>query len=309
MTDVARQAGCSQTTVSFVLSGKPGASISPATSRRVLEAAATLGYRHPAPARQLAEASADPAAATAATGKAPAREAARRRGHSRTAHLTHEIGLRIIAGLYVEEAVLPGDGELMREFGVSRTVLREAKKTLSGKGLLEAKSRIGTRVRNRAEWQIFDVDVLGWHAEAGLESKFLGALGEMRLLIEPEAAALAATRRRSDQLPQLHAWVDQMAAAGKSRRDFVDADLGLHLHVVRLAGNPFLSALGTLIEVALVAAMTRSSPVDRRNGATASAAAHRKIVEAIARGDSDGARMAMRRVVQEGIRHASATRR
>jgi DNA-binding FadR family transcriptional regulator len=298
MTDVAREAGCSQTTVSVVLGGETSIRISPETRRRVIEAVAALGYRHrpPRPGRPK-----PPPEASAAPVLGRATASAR----SRTARVTSEIGLRIVGGLYSEGATLPGDAELMGMFKVSRTVLREAMKTLSGKGLLMAKSRIGTRVRPRADWQLFDSDVLMWHAEIGFTDDFLNALGEMRLMVEPEAAALAAARRQPAQVVALNGWIDRMAA-GRSRREFVDADLNLHLAIARLAGNPFLPALSSLIEVALAAALTKSSPVDEPGGAEHSAAQHRAIVTAIAAGDAVAARDAMRVVIGEGVRRAAA---
>jgi DNA-binding FadR family transcriptional regulator len=299
MTDVAREAGCSQTTVSVVLGGETSIRISPETRRRVIEAVAALGYRHrpPRPGRRK------PPPETPAAPPVPGRASASAR--SRTARVTSEIGLRIVGGLYPEGTTLPGDAELMGTFKVSRTVLREAMKTLSGKGLLMAKSRIGTRVRPRADWQLFDSDVLMWHAEIGFTDDFLNALGEMRLMVEPEAAALAAARRQPGQVAALNGWVDRMAA-GRSRRDFVDADLNLHIAIARLAGNPFLPALSSLIEVALAAALTKSSPVDEPGGAANSAAQHRAIVAAIEAGDPVAARAAMRVVIGDGVRRAAA---
>lgn len=216
-----------------------------------------------------------------------------------------DIGMAIVAGRYRQGAILPGDAELMAEFGVSRTVLREAMKTLGGKGLLRSRPRIGTRVRDRAEWNLFDPDVLIWHTEAGLDAAFITHVGEMRLALEPEAAALAALRRTPQQLQALYGWADQMAAEGVTAAQFIDADLNLHLTVAAAAANPFLSSISTLIEVALVAALTRSSPVSEPSGASRSAAAHRAIVDAIARQDPAAARAAMRAVIEEGLARAT----
>ncbi|RYY33816.1 MAG: FadR family transcriptional regulator, partial [Sphingomonadales bacterium] len=96
---------------------------------------------------------------------------------SHTAHVVRELGLGIVAGRHPEGSILPGDAELMDRFGVSRTVLREALKTLAGKGLIQAKARIGTRVRPRTEWNLFDPDVLIWHARNGFDDQFLAYLG------------------------------------------------------------------------------------------------------------------------------------
>jgi DNA-binding FadR family transcriptional regulator len=207
----------------------------------------------------------------------------------------------IIAGTYPEKSILPGDAELMEQFQVSRTVLREAMKTLGGKGLIQAKARIGTRVRPRADWNLFDADVLIWHAKSGFDADFLMYLGEMRLALEPEAAALAAQRRTPLQLQHLYAWVEKMGADDVSAAEFVRADLQFHLAVAGAAANPFLRSISTLIEVALVNMLTISSPVEDPVQHAQSVAAHRAIADAIARRDSNQARQAMRVVIDQGI--------
>ena len=147
---------------------------------------------------------------------------------------------------------------------MSRTVLREAMKTLAGKGLIQAKARIGTRVRDRADWNLFDRDVLLWHAEVGFDPDFVEHLHEMRMALEPEAAALAAQRRSPEQLEVLYGWVERMGAEPDRPNSFVIADLNFHLAVSAAAGNPFLRSISTLIEVALVAVLTISSPAEDR---------------------------------------------
>lgn len=220
---------------------------------------------------------------------------------SHTAHVLREIGLGIVSGRFPQQSILPGDAELMEKFGVSRTVLREALKTLSGKGLIQARARIGTRVRDRSQWNMFDPDVLIWHAKSGLDADFLRHLGEMRLALEPEAAALAAMRRTPLQLQHLYGWVERMGSDGVTASDFVDADLNFHLAVADAAGNPFLRSISTLIEVALVAVLRISSPIDDPDRHENSVAAHRAIADAIARREPDTARAAMRAVIEEGI--------
>jgi DNA-binding FadR family transcriptional regulator len=234
---------------------------------------------------------------TASTHAYAAAEPAR----SHTAHVVRELGMGIVSGRYAESVILPGDAELMQRFGVSRTVLREALKTLAGKGLIQAKARIGTRVRPRDEWNLFDADVLIWHARNGFDADFLSYLGEMRMALEPEAAALASQRRTPLQLQALYSWVEKMGADGVSASDFVDADLNFHLAVAAAAANPFLRSISTLIEVALVALLRISSPVEDAVRLANSVAAHRAIADAIARRDAAAARTAMQVVIEEGI--------
>jgi DNA-binding FadR family transcriptional regulator len=227
--------------------------------------------------------------------------AADEQARSHTAHVVRELGMGIVAGSYPEKSILPGDAELMERFSVSRTVLREAMKTLSGKGLIQAKARIGTRVRQRSEWNLFDADVLIWHAKNGFDADFLTYLGEMRLALEPEAAALAAQRRTPLQLQHLYSWVEKMGTDEVAAADFVRADLNFHLAVAAAAANPFLRSISTLIEVALVAMLTISSPIEDPTEHAQSVAAHRAIADAIARRDPDKAREAMRVVINQGI--------
>ncbi len=141
---------------------------------------------------------------------------------SRTTRVTNELGRAIISGHYPQNTILPGDAELLAQFGVSRTVLREAMKILAGKGLLQSKARIGTRVRGRTDWNLFDPDVLIWHAEIGFDAAFIAHVGEMRMALEPEAAALAAERRSADQLAELYDWVEsdggEKRLSGRIRR-------------------------------------------------------------------------------------------
>ena len=225
---------------------------------------------------------------------------------SHTAHVLREIGMGIVSGRYPQNSILPGDVELMQHFGVSRTVLREAFKMLAGKGLIQAKARIGTRVRDKSQWNLFDPDVLIWHARSGFDADFLRYLGEMRLALEPQAAALAAERCSPLQLQHLLGWVEKMGAAGATAAEFVDADLNFHLAVADAAGNPFLRSISTLIEVALVALFRISSPVDDPARHAGSIAAHRAIADAIARREPDKAREAMRAVIEEGMAWSTA---
>lgn len=220
---------------------------------------------------------------------------------SHTGRVVDELGLAIVSGRQPEGGLLPGDGELMEHFGVSRTVLREALKTLSAKGLLQAKARIGTRVRPRADWNLFDPDVLIWHAQMGFAPEFLEHLGEMRMALEPEAAALAALRRSPAQLEAIYRWIKLMGEAGNVSKEFVRGDLGFHLAVADAAGNPFFHSISTLIEVALVAMLTSSSPADDADQLRESVAQHRAIAAAIEVRDRDAAQAAMRVVVQQGI--------
>ncbi len=213
-----------------------------------------------------------------------------------------EIGRNIVSGGYPERSLLPGDVELMQQFGVSRTVLREALRTLAGKGLIEARARVGTRVLPRSDWNLFDRDLLGWQARQGFDGQFIAHLTEMRLALEPEAAALAASRRTDRDLETIFHCFDRMAAPEISREEFARADLEFHLAIIIAAHNPFLRSAAALIEVALMGLLKISSPAEDTGRLTSSVVDHRRIADAIAARDPEGAREAMKVVIGVGMR-------
>lgn len=229
---------------------------------------------------------------------------AARQSRSHTSRVVGALGLAIVSGAQPEGSLLPGDVELLDRFKVSRTVIREALKTLAAKGMLQARARVGTRVRPRAEWNLFDPDVLRWHVEAGLRPDFFVHLAEIRMVLEPEAAAFAASRRTEADVAEINGWAEQMGQQRRNSAAFAKADLGFHLAVARAAQNPFFISISTLIEVVLVAMLTISSPSDDPERHEASVAQHRRIAEAIANRRPDEARAAMRDVVQNGVDNA-----
>lgn len=213
-----------------------------------------------------------------------------------------EIGRAIVSGGYPERSLLPGDAELMQQFGVSRTVLREALRTLAGKRLIEARARVGTKVLPRSEWNLFDRDLLTWQSRAGLDAQFIAHLTEMRLALEPEAAGLAATRRTNAELETIFHCFDRMAVPEISREDFAKADLDFHLAIVVASHNPFLRSAAALVEVALMGLLKVSSPAEDAERLASSVNDHRRIADAIAGRDPEAAREAMKVVIGVGMR-------
>jgi DNA-binding FadR family transcriptional regulator len=224
-----------------------------------------------------------------------------RRAHSNHAEVARSIGVDIIAGRYAEGMRLPGDAELTATFGVSRPVLRESVKTLVAKGLLSTKARVGTVVRERGAWNMFDADVLAWHLDAGIDMRFLGDLAEIRLAVEPRAAALAAARRSDANVDEMRRSLEKMRREPSDSVAFADADLSLHIVVAKASGNLFMRSVGHVIEAALRAAFLRSAPValeDRE----AVLCWHQRIVDAIADRDGEAASAAMVEVIHNGMR-------
>lgn len=215
-----------------------------------------------------------------------------------------EMGFAIVSGQYPQGSILPADSELLERFGVSRTVLREALKTLAAKGLIEARARIGTRVLPRGRWNLFDADVLAWHFELGPDVSFLRSLAEVRIGIEIEAAALAAERASPEQMAQLVHWVDRMAEA-ETPADFARNDLQFHKVLAEASGNPFMASISALVEMALTAAFTISSPVNDLAALAVTVGVHRRIAEAVRDRDAVAARAAMRDAIAQGFDRAA----
>jgi DNA-binding FadR family transcriptional regulator len=229
-----------------------------------------------------------------------------RRAHSNHEQVARSIGIDIIAGRLAEGARLPGDVELTATFGVSRPVLREGVKTLVAKGLLTTKARVGTVVRERGAWNMFDADVLAWHLDAGIDKRFLNDLAEIRLAVEPRAAMLAATRRSDEDLAELRRSMERMRLEASDSVGFADADLALHVAVARASGNLFMRSIGHVIEAALRASFLLSAPVESEDRDTV-LLWHQKIVDAIAAGDAEAASEAMVFVIHNGMHRHEGT--
>lgn len=230
------------------------------------------------------------------------------RGHSNHAEIARSIGIDIITGRYAEGAKLPGDAELTLAFRVSRPVLREAVKTLVAKGLLSTKARVGTVVRPRAAWNMFDSDVLAWHLDAGIDHSFVVAIAEIRQAIEPRAASLAALRRTPADLEAMQTAVQRMRdEALNQTAAFAEADVALHVAVANAAGNPFMRSIGAMIEAALRASFQFSAPSGEEDYAF-TVESHQRIVDAIAARDPASAADAMTHVIAYGLRRHEPAR-
>jgi DNA-binding FadR family transcriptional regulator len=208
--------------------------------------------------------------------------------------VTREIGSRILWGEFSPGDVLPNEAAWSRTLQVSRSAVRESIKVLVGKGLLMARPRIGTTVEPRERWNLLDRDVLAWYSAMPAKGEFLRAVQEMRHIIEPEAAALAASKRSSEQMKQISAACAEMGAAA-TLATRVDADVRFHLAILAAAGNEFLIPFGFLIESALAGVFeyTTRGREDLAHAQTL----HERIEAAIRRNQPQRARLAVKRLL------------
>jgi DNA-binding FadR family transcriptional regulator len=207
-------------------------------------------------------------------------------GRNLHGQVVSELGRRIVGGIYPAEALLPNEEQLCQELEVSRTALREAVKVLAAKGLLESRPRIGTRVRNRDLWNLLDPDILAWRCAIGADAEFLRHLTELREIIEPAAASLAAASRRPEQLVVIRAALKTMEAS-TSIGEWVEADLAFHTAILKATNNPLLMPLAAIIGSALESLLdiTARNAGDFKNALPE----HQKVFAAIEEGDSQDA--------------------
>ena len=216
-----------------------------------------------------------------------------RPGPSLTYGLVEALGQAIVAGEYVSIG-FPTEGELSKQFGASRTVTREAVKMLTAKGLLSARPRHGTVVEPESDWNLLDPDVLRWMLERKFSLRLLAEFTEMRLGIEPAAAALAARNADEAGLDEIRKGLDRMKTAAQGEDDALSADIAFHIAILNATKNPFYRELHELVNTALRISILFTN---RIKGRTACIPAHEDVAEAIIARDADKASNAMRLII------------
>jgi len=190
---------------------------------------------------------------------------------------------------------LPTEADFSARLKVSRTALREAIKVLAAKGLVESRPKTGTRVRPRMDWNLLDPDVLAWQLAAGPVEGFVADLFELRQMIEPAAAAIAARRATPGEVRRIAQAFAAMEAAGNDSERWIDPDLRFHQAIIRATGNELLGPLGAMIETALMTSFRLSGA--NPEGPRHSLPLHSAILAAIRRHDGAAAAAAMQRLL------------
>ena len=211
--------------------------------------------------------------------------------------VVHTIGLQIVSGQLKAGDPLPPEDELTSDLAVSRTVLREAVRVLAAKGLVQARPKIGTRVRDRSEWNILDPDVLSWRTEASHDQKLYEETTEVRLAIEPLAARLAATRATDEQVAAITEAFAGMEAGVDDQPAYLAADLEFHTRILASCHNELLEHLGRVLRAVLRAtfSLTTTPSRSRRRALPL----HSAILEGIVAGDEDAAEIAARTLIAD----------
>jgi len=223
----------------------------------------------------------------------------RTEGQNLTYRIVQALGVAIVSGVYTSENPFPIEADLCKQYGASRSVLREAVKMLTAKGLLGARPRQGTWVQPEENWNLLDPDVLRWMLERKITFSLLREYAQVRLAVEPKAAAEAARVATPEAKQAITAAIAAMAEADRDESDPLPADIAFHVAILKASGNRFFTQLSGVTETALRFSIRMQ---DRYKGVRrASVPDHKKIADAILSGDCATAESATRELIEEAL--------
>lgn len=214
-------------------------------------------------------------------------------GRNLTYGMLDSLGRAIVTGQYRAKP-FPTEAEIAKLHGVSRSVTREAVKMLTAKGLVSARPRQGTVVQPSASWNLFDTDVLRWLLERQFSIDLLRQFTQLRIAIEPEAAALAARDGDVAAHKLIELRLAGMKEADRGLGDTLEADIAFHVAVLQASRNPFYAQFRDVVATALAKSIRFTN---RIKGHSASIPEHQAVTDAILHRDAEGARDHMRRLI------------
>jgi DNA-binding FadR family transcriptional regulator len=205
--------------------------------------------------------------------------------------IASELGVQIVSGRYRPGDILNGEIDTSDRLQISRSAYREAVRILVAKGLVGVQRKVGTRVNPVERWHLLDPDVLDWIFRSEPEDSLVENLFELRRIVEPEAAALAAVRRSYTDLAAMAAALDGMVRHTLSSELGREADKAFHDALLRAGRNVFVASM----TAGVGAAVKWTTLYKERHTGTLrdSIPEHRRVYEAVAAGDAAAARAAM----------------
>ena len=234
-------------------------------------------------------------------GDDPAREVTSSRLHG---SIARTLGVAIVSGQYAPGEVLNNEIDASEQLKVSRSAYREAMRILAAKGLVESRPKTGTRVSPRNRWSLLDPEVLAWFFESEPTEEFLKGLYELRMIVEPAAAALAAERRDEAQLERMRKALIQMEHETLITEAGQAADRDFHDAVLEATGNAALFTLSSSIGAAV--RWTTIFKQRKHKLPRDPMPEHWKVFDAIAAARPDQARQAMERLVSLALEDTRA---
>src|SRR5690606_29641283 len=201
--------------------------------------------------------------------------------------VTTALALDICTSVFQPGSFLPRENDLCERYGVSRTVIREALKVLEAKRLVRGRSRVGTVVCERDEWNIIDPQLIEWLGDTILELGLLECILEARQVIEPAAAVLAAEKASLQEIADLEQAWQMMRDSEHDPVAFTEADAQFHACLLKASHNQVFAQLARTIEAALnyMLQQSNNAVVTREEAVRA----HGLLVEALRMRDSAAA--------------------
>lgn len=208
--------------------------------------------------------------------------------------LARDLGSKILSGEYSPGESLPGEIAASQKHQVSRNAYREAVRILAAKGLVESRQKAGTLVTDRSRWNLLDPDVLDWALSTNPTPGFRAALYELRVIVEPAAASLAAQRRSDLDLSEMASALEEMRVNEPDSPGAEQADERFHAALFAAAGNDVLGRLASIIaaSVKFIAEYKREQHIDRDTWPD-----HKALFEAVKARRSAQAHDAMERLI------------
>lgn len=208
----------------------------------------------------------------------------------------NELGARIANDTYLPGDVMPREDDLAASLGVSRATVRDAIKVLSGKGMVRTARRYGTTVRPVEDWNLTDADIINWHDMAHPRiARIFAETTELRSILEPQAAALAAMRATAAQVVALTEAAEAIRPGDAPLQTLFEADCRFHTTLLQATGNSVIAQMRRVF-----VAMLRVSyeyGIVRPDNDILSREGHLAVAAAIAARDPDKARAEMDRML------------
>jgi len=211
--------------------------------------------------------------------------------------LAQKLAEEIISGHRLPGDVLPTELDMSISLGISRTAVREAMRILTAKGLIEPRPKRGTCVTEKTAWNLLDPDVIGWMFAKEPDDRLVRNLFELRLIIEPAAAALAAMRRNVTHLAQMFQALEIMDRDTLYTETGQQADRDFHAALLAAADNDQLASLNVSIGVSV--ALSTRYKIEHDVLGNDPVAAHRAVYDAIEHGDAAEARWCMESLIRQ----------
>jgi DNA-binding FadR family transcriptional regulator len=205
------------------------------------------------------------------------------------------LGEAIVAGRYLEGGAIPPEPVLCEELGVSRTVVREAIKSLVAKGLIHTGPKVGTRVLSADQWNWFDADVIAWQSKAGLTAEFIRDLQDLRRVVEPAAVRFAAMRATVADIDNIEEAYAGMKKAVFEGGDYITFDLRFHQGLLAASHNRMLVQMSKALSALLRTSFELSTA--KKDGPLSSLPLHRAVLDAVAAHNPVHAELAICRLI------------